>query len=247
MSWFNEAVDDFHVNLNINTELEIGCSNESVFHYFELFQRVYPAMHKFEAQEDPEWIRVLEEDRDAPGYRWLTVEKNRVAAGHTNPPSLEEAYSLHLKVLDLAPIALSISKLNVKALDLMYGFDMTYEGNHDEVVAKALAPSSFERLLQGPQTRIINYEPNITFAIDDACNVQCRLAIETRTTVPQITSGKFDENQFSVFFTVRQYWSPQEPNFLDAYERMTAIGERIVDLKIVPQIIKPLADAIASR
>ena len=103
MSWFNEAVDDFHVNLNINTELEIGCSNESVFHYFEMFHRVYPKLQKFEAQDVPEWIRVFEEDKDAEGYRWLTVEKNRVASGHTNPASLEEAYSLHRKVLDFAP------------------------------------------------------------------------------------------------------------------------------------------------
>ncbi len=247
MSWFNEAVDDFHVNLNINTELEIGCSNESVFHYFEIFHRVYPKLQKFEAQDSPEWIRVFEEDKDAEGYRWLTVEKNRVASGHTNPDSLEEAYELHRKVLDFAPTALSISTLNVKAIDLMYGFDLTYEGNHDEVVARALAPACFERLLDGPETRIINFEPNITFAVDDACNIQCRLAIETRTTVPQITSGRFDENQFSVFFTVRQYWTPQDRNFVEALDRMSVIGERFVDLKVIPQIIRPLAEAISKK
>ncbi len=28
--------------------------------------------------------------------------------------------------------------LDCEALDVMYGFDFTYEGNHDEVVAEAL-------------------------------------------------------------------------------------------------------------
>lgn len=248
MTWFQSAVDDFHVNLNINTELEIGCTNEAVFHYFEMFQRAYPGMTHFEAHDTPEWIRAFEEDREQPSYRWLTVEKNRVSSGHTNPESLEDAYSLHKKVLELSPTALSVSLLNVKAVDLMFGFDMTYEGNHDEIVARALAPTAFEKLVEGPDSRIINFEPNITFAIDDACNVQCRLSIETSTTVPQITSGRFDENnQFSVLFTVRQYWSPQDRDFLAAFERLAGIGEKIVDRKVIPQIIRPLAETIASR
>jgi len=247
MSWFNTAVDDFHVNLNINTELEIGCSNEAVFHYFEMFQRGFPDLTRFEAHESPEWIRVFEGDREQPSYRWLTVEKLRVASGHTNPGTLDEAYALHRKVLDLAPTALSISLLNVKAIDLMFCFDMSCEGSHDEVVARALAPTSFERLADGPESRIINFEPNITFAVDESCNTQCRLSVETQTTVPQMVAGRLDENQFSVLFTVRQYWTPQDRDFLAAFDRLCTLGERLVDRKVIPHVIKPLAEAIASR
>ncbi len=246
MSWFNDAVDDFHVNLNLNTELEIACDNEAIFHYFEMFGRVYPDMKKFEAQDGAEWIRVFEEDRDKPCYRWLTVEKARISSGFTNPPKLDMAYELHQKVLDIAPTALSVSPLNVKAVDLMFGFDMTYEGNHDEIVARALAPPCFDRFVEDPASRIVNFEPNITFAVDEACNIQCRLAIETRTSVPQLVSGRFDDNQITVFFTVRQYWSPQNRDFRGAFERLAEIGEKYVDRNVIPQVIKPLAEAIAS-
>lgn len=246
MSWFNDAVDDFHVNLNLNTELEIACDNEAIFHYFEMFGRAYPEMKKFEAQDGADWIRVFEEDREKPDFRWLTVEKLRVSSGYTNPPKLESAYELHRKVLEVAPTALSVSPLNVKALDLMFGFDMTYEGNHDEIVARALAPPCFDRFVDDSGTRIINFEPNITFAVDEACNIQCRLAIETRTSVPQVVSGRFEDNQFSVFFTVRQYWSPQNRDFRSAFERLAEIGEKFVDRNVIPQVIKPLAEVIAS-
>jgi hypothetical protein len=113
-------------------------------------------------------------------------------------------------------------------------------------VARALAPPCFDKFVEDSESRIINFEPNITFAVDEACNIQCRLSVETRTTVPQLVSGRFEENQFSVFFTVRQYWSPQNRDFRSSFDRLAEIGERYVDKNVIPQVIKPLADAIAS-
>ena len=71
-------------------------------------------------------------------YRWLAIEPTRLCSGQYNPESLEEAYRQHELVLELAPHLLTISLLDCEALDVMYGFDFNYDGNHDEVVAEAL-------------------------------------------------------------------------------------------------------------
>lgn len=246
MSWFQLPVDEFHINLNLSTELEMGCSNEAVFHYLEIFQRAYPLMHKFEAHDSPEWVRLLEEDREGSRYRWLSVEKTRTGAGYSNPESLEDAYELHHKVLQLAPTALGISTLNLRTIDLMYAFDLTYEGNHDEIVVRALAPPSFERLLENNVGSIVNFEPNITFAVDESNDVQCRLSIETRGSGTSRQAQPMDENQITVLFTVRRYWNGQHRDLIPMYDELAAIGEKIVENQVIPHIVKPLAEVIAS-
>ena len=110
-------------------------------------------------------------------------------------------------VLDLAPPLLTISLLDCEALDVMFGFDFTYDGNHDEVVAEALGVgSALEGLLELPRARVINFEPSLTLALDESCQLQCRLAIETRTNAFQVRTGEYADDQISVYFTVRQYW-----------------------------------------
>ena len=94
---------------------------------------------------------VLEEDKDKGSYRWCTIEPRRVCSGHVNPESVEEALEQHELVLDLAPYTLSVSPLDCEALDLLFGFDFTYRGNHNQLVAEALGVSpAMERILEIP-------------------------------------------------------------------------------------------------
>ena len=152
-------------------------------------------------------------------------------------------------VLELAPHLLTISMLDCEALDVMYGFDFTYEGNHDEVVAEALGVGpALEGLLEVPGGRVINFEPSITLALDESCRLQCRLSVETRTNAYQVRTGEFPEDQISVYFTVRQYWGTgPELTFLDSFRRQREIGEEVVRASVIPRIVRPLAQAIASR
>jgi hypothetical protein len=152
-------------------------------------------------------------------------------------------------VLELAPHLLTISLLDCEALDLMFGFDFTYEGNHDEVVAEALGlGSGLEGLLEVPGARVINFEPSVTLALDESCRLQCRLSLETRTNAYQIRTGEFAEDQISVYFTVRQYWGTgPDQSYLESFRRQREIGEDIVQRKIIPRVVRPLAQAIASR
>jgi hypothetical protein len=244
--YINDA-DDFYVNVNLNTEMELPTSRDTVLHYFEQMKKAFPDLCHFYTKENGDLV--LEGDKDGGHYRWLAIEPKRLCSGAVNPESLESAYRQHEMVLDLAPHLLTISMLDCEALDVMYGFDFTFEGNHDEVVVEALGVgSALEGFLDGAGTRVVNFEPSITMALDEACRLQCRLAIETRTNAYQIRTGDFPEDQISVYFTVRQYWGSGAPqSFVESFRRQRAIGEELVQAHVVPRIVRPLAQAIASH
>ena len=95
---------------------------------------------------------------------------------------------------------------------------------------------------------MINFEPSLTLALDESCQLQCRLAIETRTNAYQVRTGEFTDDQISVYFTVRQYWgSGPDQSFLDSFRRQREVGEEVLRRAVIPRIVRPLAQVIASR
>ena len=243
---FTES-DDFYVNLNLGTEMELPTGRDTVLHFFEQMKKGFPSLANFYTRESGDLV--LEGDKDSGAYRWVAIEPRRLCSGQVNPETLEAAYQQHEMVLELAPHLLSISLLDCEALDVMYGFDFTYQGNHDEVVAEALGVGpGLEGLLEVERSRVINFEPSLTISIDEACRLQCRLSIETRTNAYQIRTGEFPEEQISVFFTVRQYWGTgADGSFVDSFRRQREIGEEILMDRVVPRVVRPLAQAIASK
>jgi hypothetical protein len=218
-----------------------------VLHYFEQMKKAFPDLHNFYIREAGDFV--LEGDKDEESYRWLAIEPRRLCSGHVNPPSTDEAYRQHEMVLDLAPHLLTISSLDCEALDVMYGFDFTYAGNHDELVAEALGiGSGMDGLLEAPGARVLNFEPTITLALDEGCRLQCRFSIETRTNAFQVRTGDYPEEQISLFFTVRQYWGSGTPrSFVESFRRQRTIGEELLNERVIPRIVRPLAAAIATR
>ncbi len=247
MNGYNDDADDFYVNVNLNTEMELPTGRDTVLHYFEQMRKAFPELRNFYTRESGDLV--LEGDKDSDSHRWLAIEPKRLCSGQVNPPSLEHAYRQHEMVLDLAPHLLTISALDCEALDVMFGFDFTYEGNHDEIVAEALGiGSSLEGLLELPGARVINFEPSITLALEDSCRLQCRLSIETRTNAYQVRKGEFPDDQISIYFTVRQYWGGgSEATFVESFRRQRVVGEEAVEKIVIPRVVRPLARAIASR
>ena len=99
-----------------------------------------------------------------------------------------------------------------------------------------------------PQTQVINYEPSITLALNESCQLQCRLAVETRTNAYQVRTREFGDDQISVYFTVRQYWGTgPDQSFLDSLKRQREVGEELLQQAVIPRIVRPLAQVIASR
>ena len=247
MNRYTSDADDFYVNVNLNTEMELPTNRDTVLHYFEQMRKAFPELRNFFTRESGDLV--LEGDKEQEAYRWLAIEPRRLCSGHVNPDTLDDAYRQHEMVLDFAPHLLTISLLDCEALDVMYGFDFTFDGNHDEVVAEALGLGpGLEGLLEMPGGRVLNFEPSVTFALDDSCRLQCRLAIETRTNAFQVRTGEFSEDQISVYFTVRQYWGTgPDQTYLDSFRRQRDLAEAIVERKIIPRVVQPLAQAIASR
>ena len=248
MNPYNREVDDFYVNVNLNTEMELPTSRDTVLHFFEQMRKGFPELRDFQARENGDLV--LESDKDQDAYRSVAIESRRLASGCTNPAALADAYRQHDLLLDLAPHLLSISLLDCEALDVTFGFDFTYDGNHDEVVAEALGVgSAFEGMLEVPTAKkVVNFEPSLTVALDDSCQLQARLSIETRTSAYQIRTGEFGDDQISLYLTIRQYWG-QGPDlsFVESFRRQREIGEELLERSVVPRVVQPLARVIASR
>ena len=139
MNGYASLCDDFYVNMNLGTEMELPANRETVLHFFERVQKTYPTMRNFYCRERGDFV--LEEDKDQGAYRWCTIEPRRVCSGQVNPESIDEAMEQHKLVLELAPYMLSVSPLDCEALDLLFGFDFTYRGNHNQLMAEALGVS----------------------------------------------------------------------------------------------------------
>ena len=247
MNRFSSLSDDFYVNMNLSTEMDLPTARESILQYFERLQKKYPTMRNFYCREKGDFI--LEEDKEQGHYRWSTVEARRLCSGHVNPPSIDAAMEQHKLVLELAPYMLSLSTLDCEAFDLLFGFDFTYRGNHNQLVAEALGLSpALDRLLEVPHATVVNYEPTVTLALDDDCRMQCRLSIETRTNAYQVRTGEFPEEQLSVYVTARRYGAlPPGSNYVEMIENLSRICIDMVDHYVADGILRPLARTIAAK
>ena len=247
MNPYSSLSDDFYVNMTLSTEMKLPSGREAVLHFFERLQKAYPSMRNFYCREKGDFV--LEEDKGLGRYRWAAVEARRICSGQVNPDTLDQSLQQHKLVLEVAPYMLSVSPLDCEALDLLFGFDFTYRGNHNQLVSEALGVNSaLERMIDHPGAVVINHEPSITLAMDEDCRVQCRLSIETRTNAYQVRTGEYAEDQLSVYVTARQYGSlDPSTNFVEAMERLSRICEEMIDGYVVENVLQPLARTIAMR
>lgn len=244
---YSSLADDYYVNMHLNTEMALPAERETVLGFFERVQKTYPTMRNFYTRDNGDFV--LEEDKEQGHYRWISIEPRRICSGYVNPPHPDVAIEQHLFVLELIPYMLSVSPLDCEALDLMCGFDFSYRGNHDALIAEALGLSpSLEGMLDVPNSQVINHEPSITISLDEACRLQARLMIETRTNAYHVRRSDFPEEQISVYFTVRQYGSLSgDSSFKDALAEMRHKSEDLVERHVVEQVLKPLQQAISAK
>ena len=244
---YGDFADDFYVNFNLNTEMELPTQRETVLGFFERLQKDFPKMQSFYSRDKGEYV--LEEKKEAGAYRWATVDSKRVSAGFVNPPEFEDATLQHLTICEKLPYFLSISPLDCESFSVMLGFDFTYSGNHNALVAEALGmPTAFDQVPGIPASQLITYEPAIQFAVDDDCKIQIRLSIETRTGAYHVKTGEYSDEQFSVFLTARHYGSlAPESSYADLYRDLAQRCEDLMDNHVVDQILVPLQQAIAIK
>jgi hypothetical protein len=247
MAPYASLADDFYVNMNLATEMELPAQRETILHYFERVQKKFPTMRKFYCRDKRDYV--LEEDKDQGRYRWAAVESKRLCSGQVNPPSLEAVLEQHRLVLDLAPAFLSVSPLDCEAIDVLFGFDFAFRGNHNALLAEALGVGpAFDRFADIPGGRVINFEPSLTLALDEDCRTQVRISTETRTNAFQVRTGEFSEEQLSVYVTARQYGSlDPATTYVEAMDRLAKLAREVVDTHVVDQILRPLARTISLK
>jgi hypothetical protein len=244
---FAAFCDDFYVNMRLGSQLNLPHQRETLLHFFERIQKEYPAMGRFRKSESGEYN--LEEDRSSHTYRWASVEPKRLASGHVNPASVEESLKLHSLLLQLAPYHLGISPIEVDYLDLLFGFDLSFSGNHDEIIADSLyAQSPLACLTEEMGAKAVDFQPSVTVALSDDCRLQARIDVVTRTNSYQVRTGDYSDDVISVYLILRRYWGdrPKEP----MHEMLPQMAERCEQLctqHILPRVLKPISSAIASR
>lgn len=247
MNRYSGLCDDFYVNMNLGTEMELPANRETILHFFERVQKNYPTMRNFYVRERGDFV--LEEDKERGSYRWCTIEPRRVCSGCVNPEAIDDAMAQHRLVLEQAPYTLSVSPLDCEALDLLFGFDFTYRGNHNQLLAEALGVCpALERLADLPGTTVIGAEPSLTIALDEECRVQFRVSVESRTNAYHVRTGEYPEEQLSVYATARQYGSlSPESNYVDTLERLHKVCQEMINRHVIEQVLRPLARAIAMK
>ena len=247
MTLYGSLADDMYMNVNLATEMELPGHRETVLHFFECVRKKYPTMRKFHARDKRDFV--LEEDKEQGRYRWVAVEPRRFCSGHVNPASIEDALDQHRFLLDLAPALLSMSPLDCEAIDVLFGFDFAFRGNHNSLLAEAIGPGpALEGIGDVPGSKLINYEPSLTIAVDEECRTQVRVSTETRTNAFQVRTGEFAEEQLSVYVTARQYGSLEGgETYVDTVERLAQLAQDVIESCVVEQILRPLARTIALK
>jgi hypothetical protein len=244
---FGAFCEDFYINMRLGSQLHLPHNRETLLHFFERVQKSFPTMTRFRKNDNNELN--LEEDRGGESYRWVSVEQKRISAGHVNPSAVEESLKLHTMLLEHAPHLLGISPVEIDYLDVLFGFDLGFSGNHDEIIADSLlCDSPLACLTEEKGAKPVDFQPTVTVALSDDCRLQARIDVVTRTNSYQVRTGDYSDDVISVYLILRRYWGdrPREP-----MEKMFAtMAERAEDLchaHIIPKVLKPISAAIASR
>ena len=248
MTAYGSFGDDFYVNMNLATEMELPQKRESVLHFFEQVRRRYPNLSNFYSREKDEYVLEQEKQESGP-HCWASIEPKRVNSGVINPAAYEDACDQHRKLLELVPYELSLSGLDCESLSVMMGFDFLCKDNHNEVLLEALGVApGLEKFTAIPYGKVLSHEPAIQFSLDETCRTQCRISFESRTTAFQIRSKEYSEEPISVYVMVRRYDSLDVgENYVDEFNRLASLCRDLVDEYVIENVLQPLQTAISIR
>lgn len=243
---YSSFCEDFYINMRLGTQMTLPHGRDTVLHFFEQAQKAFPGMTRFR-RGDHELS--IEEDRNAAGYRWLTLEPKRLSSGHVNPGSTDEALKLHKTVLQMAPHYVGISPVEIDYLDVLFGFDVEYTGNHDEIIAETLFPDSpLSCLCEESGARAVDFQPSVTVSLSEDCRLQARIDVVTRTNSYQVRTGDYGDDCISVYLIIRRYWGDRPKVAMEKlFAEMAERADSLTDRYILPRILRPLNEAIASR
>lgn len=241
--------DEFTASSRLYLKLELSPQRESILHFFDRIRKEYPRLHKLRRREDGGVL--LEEEADEHGSRrWVRVDSRTLRLGAHAPASTEDFRQFGEFIFTQAPYHLTFSELDYDYLEVVYGFDLHYRGNHDQLVAETLlGEHSGAAFLFGERTaHIIDAQPYFGIALTPECDLQAYIEVRSRTTTYEVRSEGYMPQPISVLLSTRKYWGVEPPKSLaDGLNSLYEIANELATYKVVPHFVNPLAAAIASR
>lgn len=241
--------DEFYVSSRLFLKLDMKLERETVLHFFDRIRKGYPGLTKLRKRDSN--CLMLEEEPDERGSRrWIRLDSGSLRFGHFAPPSPQDALRFGELILTQAPHHLSFSDIDFDHLEVLFGFDLDYRGNHDQLVAETLfhehSPGGF--VFGDNAAHIIDAQPYFGIALSPDCDLQAYVEVKSRTTTYEIRSSTFEAEPISVFLTIRKYWGVTPPvSLVDALRTLFEVAEAQAEEQIIPNFVNPLAGAIASR
>ncbi len=243
---FGALCTDFYVNCQLGVKLDLPDSRETMLDLFTRLGRDEPTMKRLKRYPDE---LALESPERGRRRLWTGVQKRLIRSGVVNPHSAEDSIALHRTVLRTAPFYLGVTPIDIDHLELTYGFDLVARANHNAVVCEALlGDSPLSKLIEHDSMKPIEFQPMLGMALTDRCDVQAYVEVKTRTTIRQARTGKHPEDPISVFVTVRRSGEFEDVETLGArLDELAAHADELTQRKVVPNVLTPLRESIASH
>ena len=172
--------DDFYVNVHLNTEMELPNNRDTVLHFFEQMKKGFPELRNFYTRENGDLvlggrqgpgILSLAGDRAAPAV--LGAVQSRVARGCLSAARVGAGSGA-------APADDQLARLRGTRRHVWVRLQLRRQSRRGggRGARRRAWPGG---ALRGAAAQVINFEPSLTLALNESCQLQCRLAIETRT------------------------------------------------------------------
>ena len=246
---FGAVCDEFYVNCRLFLKLDMSLERETVLHFFDRIRKEYPGLKKLR-RRDRKCLVLEEEPGESGSRRWIRLDAESLRFGMFAPPDLDDVRRFGDVILTQAPYHLTFNDLDYDHLELIYGFDLEYCGNHDQLVAETFwadqAAAGF--LLGDSVAHVIDAQPYFGVALTPECDLQAYVEVKSRTTTYEVRSDSYEGEPISVFLTARKFWGVTEPvSLVDALHTLFDVADELATDKVVPNFVNPLAAAIASR
>lgn len=240
--------DEFYINMRLGTLMKMATDRATIVSFFERMQRLYPNMVNFH-QDTRHGESSIEENRDSNSYRWLSLEPQRLSSGYLNPEDLLDAYKYNRSVLETVPYYLAVSAVDLDYLDVLWGFDFGFKGNHHELIAEALlGDSPLGKLMDTPHARGVNFEISGIVSLSEDARTHARVWVEPRTTPAQVRSGDYADEMLSLYVIVRQWSGGRRiPDLHELHGHLIELGEKFIGDHVLDGFVSPIREAIARR
>lgn len=236
----------FQIHVRATTQSNLLAERESM-QFLEHLQKTFPTISLF--KKLPNGDLTIGEDISQLNQRWVSLASKQVSCGTANPADVRSGMELPNEVLKTMPQFLSVSRLEYEAIDVAFRFDFKFAGNHHALLADTLLSGTpIGSLLQIEGATAVLCKPLLSVGLRDDLRIQARIEYTSAVTAAHIIANKYSAPTLSLYFVIRRWLSDRPRESLEAMaDDLATRAEVLCDAHIVPNIVRPIASAIAMR